>query len=133
MREIKANKRIGILLILSILLCEICLNEQPFRTYFFATPDSEINSSVQIHKEKGVICEQRLSGRTVTGEILRRMNRRVSDSVFRRSTVGFSFVDDLPRLFHSTIYLQTSQISQHTSGHMEMIRCIYQKDGKKRA
>lgn len=133
MKGTVARKRISILLILSILLCEICLNEQPFQTYFFAAPDCEISSSVQIHKEKGVICDQRLTGRTVTGEILRRMNRRVSDSVFRRSTVGYSFVEDLPRLFHSTIYLQTRQISPHTSGHMQMIRCIYQKDGKKRA
>lgn len=133
MRRTVTRKRVGILLILSILLCEICLNEQPFQTYFFATPDCEISSSVQIHKEKGVICEQRLTGRTVTGEILRRMNRRVSDPVFRRSTVGFSFVDDLPQLFHSTIYLQTRRISPYTSGHMEIIRCIYQKDGKKRA
>lgn len=57
MRRTVTRKRVGILLILSILLCEICLNEQPFRTYFFAAPDSEISSSVQIHKEKGVICE----------------------------------------------------------------------------
>lgn len=134
MRSRKMRRQIGIFVILSILLCEMCFNEQPFKTYSSCASESGITSSVQIHitRVKRIIGGERVRARSNTGEVLRRTGRRLIHSLNRRMSAGLSFVDFLPRMFHSTIFLQNNEISHNTSGHIALIRSIYRKDGKKR-
>lgn len=133
MHPAKRRLHVIVLLILSILLGEVCFDESQFKTYAFGASKSEITSGNQIHisKEKQEIRGERITGRSEAKEVLRRTNRRTSQLFGRRLITGFSFVDILPQLFHSTIYFQNNQICHNTSGHIVLIRCVYRKDGKK--
>lgn len=134
MRSYEIKKQLSLFIILSILFCEMCFSDQPFKTYSFATSQGEISSSVQIHilKEKQLLGRERLTSRSESGEVLRRAGRRVQNAFIRKATAGLSSVEFLPQTFHSTIFLQNHKISHNTSGHIDLIRCVYQKDGKKR-
>lgn len=135
MHGFKMRKRISFLLVLSLLLCGMCFDEQPLKTYSFCDAESELSSSVRIFvtEKAPVIQGERLTGRSQANVLIRRENRRTSNSFIRRSEVGFSFVDFLPQTFHSSIFLQNSEVSHNTSGHIKLMQCIYRKDGKKKA
>lgn len=133
MRGLEKRVRISMLLIFSILICELCFNELPVKAFSFSTSDCEITSSVRIgiSKVKQTVSGERLTSRSVAREMIRRSSRRVFSFSGRKESVGLSFVDFLPQIFHSTIFLQNHKICHNTSGHIELIRCIYRKDGKK--
>lgn len=134
MRNEKIKIRICLLIILSIVLSEMCFNEQPFITYSSATQNSEINSSVYIHidRVKRVIGEERFRGSAESADVIRRTGRRVVNSFLKKTPYDLTFVDYLPQNHHSTTVRQRDEVSGGTSAHLAMIRCIYRKDGKKR-
>lgn len=134
MHSLKMRRRIGCIIIFSILLCEMCFHDQPCKAYFFAVQTSASISGTPIHisKERQIASFERSDGRSRTWELLRRSSRRRNASCFRRIPFGLSFVDVLPQMFHSTIYFRTKRRSHNTSGHIERIRCVQRKDGKKR-
>lgn len=134
MHSFRFKRRISMFLILAILFCEVCFDEAPFKTYSFCVSDSEISSSVRIHivKDRQIFYKEQLTERSAVRGMIRRVNRRVLSASNRRSTAGLSFVDILPRLFHSSIFLRDHKVCHNTSGHIERIRCLYRKDGKKR-
>lgn len=134
MRAHGMRRQIHLFVILSILFCEICFSDQPLKTYSFFGSVSEISSGVQIHidREKQVIGREQLKTGSEAREILRRTSRRTIHSLIRRMPAGFSNVDFLPQIFHSSIFLQNNEVCHNTSGHIALIRCIYRKDGKKR-
>lgn len=134
MHSLNMRKRIACIIIFSILLCEMCFHDQPCKTYFFAVQTSESISGtpIRISKERQIASSERPDGRSRTWELMRRASRRGSSSCFRRIPFGLSFVDVLPQMFHSTIYFRTKKRSHNTSGHIERIRCMHRKDGKKR-
>lgn len=134
MRRYKLARQISIVLFISIMLCEICLNEIPFKAYSFCDADGRITSSVRLHVNdvKQMVGRERLTGRSVTEGFLQRPSRRNFNFASRRTIIGLSFVDILPQMFHSTVFLRNNRVTHNTSGHMELIRCLYRKDGKKR-
>lgn len=134
MHSFKLKKRISVLLILTILFCEVCFDETPFKTYSFCASEGKIDSSVRIHtiKDKQVVYKEQLTQRQAARGMIRRSNRRVVHGSDRRSVSDLSFVDFLPQFFHSSVFLRNYKVCHNTSGHIGLIRCLYRKDGKKR-
>lgn len=118
MRGLEKRARISMLLVLSILICELCFNELPVKAFSFSTSDCEITSNVRISisKVRQTISEERLTSRNVAREMIRRSSRRAFNFSGRKESVGFSFVDFLPQIFHSNIFLRNNKISHNTSG-----------------
>ncbi len=133
MHRQQTRMNLCICLILTLLLCQWCVKGQEVKAISFAGNKCEISSAVQIHPDDmlQLSSQERISGRSESEEVIRGMSRKTSSLYIRRELTGYSFVEFLPQIFHSTIFLQINQVSHNTSGHIELIRCIYQKDGKK--
>lgn len=134
MRRFRLAKQISILLLLSILFCEICFNEEPYKTYSFSDAGGEITSSVRIHVKdvKQAVGRERLTGRQSAEGLLQRPSRRIINLTSRKTVFGLSFVDVLPQIFHSKIFLRNNRVTHDTNGHLVLIRCTFRKDGKKK-
>lgn len=133
MHRQQTRMNVCICLILTLLLCQWCVKGQEVKALSCAENKCEISSAVQISSADmlQLVDQERISGREESAEVIRGMSRKTSSLYVRRELTGVSFVEHLPQIFHSTIFLQNNQVPHNTSGHIELIRCIYQKDGKK--
>ncbi len=119
MHSLKMRRRIGCIILFSILLCEMCFHDQPCKAYFFVVQTSASISGTPIHisKERQIASFERPAvrghGSFCAGAAAAEMH-----PVFEE--------------FHSTIYFRTKRRSHNTRGHIERIRCVQRKDGKKR-
>lgn len=127
------KRNLCICLILTLLLCQCCIKGQEVSALSCAEKKCEISSAIQIHSDDllQLLSEERIGSRDASEGVIRGLSRKISSLYIRRETTGISHVEYLPQIFHSTIFLQTNQLSHNTSGHIDLIRCIYQKDGKK--
>lgn len=133
MQRQTTKRNLCICLILTLLLCQCCIKGQEVRALSCAEKKCEISSAIQIHSDDllQLLSEERIGSRDTSEDVIRGAGRKLSSLYIRRELTGFSYVEFLPQIFHSTIFLQTNQLSHNTSGHIDLIRCIYQKDGKK--
>ena len=122
----RTRKHLMGFLILAILLCEMC--------FFFQTTQSTKHvTHAQISDGSKVVYEERISKTPDAGaESFCKSEQRTLQSCIRRLSACLSAVEYLPRTFHSTLFLQISNVTHNTSGHISLIQCVYLKDGKKR-
>ena len=132
----RTGKHLMGFLILAILLCEMCFFLQSADTSSFCVQTTQSTKHVthaQISDGSKVIYEERISKTPDAGaESFCKSEQRTLQSFIRRLSACLSTVEYLPRTFHSTLFLQISDVTHNTSGHISLIHCVYLKDGKKR-
>lgn len=133
MQRQTTKRNLCICLILTLLLCQCYVKGEEVRAYSYAEKKCEISSAVQIHSDDmlQLLSGERIGSRDEFEDVIRSVSRKISSLYIRRELTGCSCVEYLPQIFHSTIFLQINQLSHNTSGHIELIHCMYQKDGKK--
>lgn len=137
MRCFRVRRYINFIIILSILVCGICFDETPFKTYSSAascaTSGAGLSSDVRINveKEQRNITQEIMASRGMTNQMIRHASRRMPDVIAKRAVIDLSFVDLLPQEFHLHTVVCRGDIADGDSGHLQMLRCVYQEDGKK--
>ena len=129
----RTRKHLMGFLILAILLCEMCFFLQSADTSSFCVQTTQSTKHVthaQISDGSKVVYEERISKTPDAGaESFCKSEQRTLQSFIRRLSACLSTVEYLPRTF---LFLQISNVTHNTSGHISLIQCVYLKDGKKR-
>lgn len=137
MCDSRTRKHLMGFLILALLLCEMCFFLQSANTSSFCVQTTHHSikhvTHAQISDGSKVVYEERISKTPDAGaESFCKSEQRTLQSFIRRLSACLSTVEYLPRTFHSTLFLQISDVTHNTSGHISLIQCVYLKDGKKR-